>query len=303
MPFYPNHKTLTLQDGATIAYAVLGEEHLGEKLPLVLINGLSARMGDWIRLTDELMKRRPVLIFDNRGLGDSKFVTPDDIVSIDSMANDTIELITSFGWNVVDICGHSMGGVILQQILLTRNLPFKIHRALLTSTTTKWPKSVPEFVQIVKTTAPRTEEEKARLVRQTVEVNFDKGWVEDGRNEETLRRWIERAGKGRPAGTIQKQAIALYTKDTRADLPNIAKLNPSTKILILHGTIDSVVHSSEGVILRELLPHATVLEVGEGPRKVPSLEFGHLWWEYFDVEIWVRVVEGFLDGAGIDTRL
>ena len=30
---------------------------------------------------------------------------------------------------------------------------------------------------------------------------------------------------------------------------------------------------------------------------MPSFQFGHMWWEYFDISVWKGVLEGFLDGS------
>jgi hypothetical protein len=59
MAFYDGHEKCTLDDGAVIAYWILGSENLGKKRPLILINGMSSRMGDWENLTHELQKKRP----------------------------------------------------------------------------------------------------------------------------------------------------------------------------------------------------------------------------------------------------
>jgi hypothetical protein len=32
-------------------------------------------------------------------------------------------------------------------------------------------------------------------------------------------------------------------------------------------------------------------------RYLPDLNFGHLWWEYFDIEVWRDVVEVFLNNG------
>ena len=43
------------------------------------------------------------------------------------------------------------------------------------------------------------------------------------------------------------------------------------------------------------LPHADMVKVGEKRGQVPSLEFGHGWFEYFRVEVWMGVLEAFMD--------
>jgi hypothetical protein len=46
-------------DGSQQVYEVLGSEHLGHRIPLVLVNGMSMLRGDWERLTNSLSQLRP----------------------------------------------------------------------------------------------------------------------------------------------------------------------------------------------------------------------------------------------------
>lgn len=69
MVFYGGHKKCNLRDGAAIAYSILGSDNLGKKRPLVLINGMSGAMGDWVNLTRDWEKIRP-----------SEFISPSDVI-------------------------------------------------------------------------------------------------------------------------------------------------------------------------------------------------------------------------------
>lgn len=53
------YSTVTLPDGAKLAYEVHGSFHLGERVPIVLICGMSTLRGDWERLSRSLAKTRP----------------------------------------------------------------------------------------------------------------------------------------------------------------------------------------------------------------------------------------------------
>ncbi|KAJ7578453.1 hypothetical protein C8J56DRAFT_348606 [Mycena floridula] len=102
---------LLLPDGASLAYDILGTEHIDEKQPIVLVGGLSSIRGDWERLAASLGKTRPVLIFDHRGIGDSTFSSPqkDDEITIESMARDMLQLLQSLRWPSISICGFFNG--------------------------------------------------------------------------------------------------------------------------------------------------------------------------------------------------
>ncbi len=45
------------------------------------------------------------------------------------------------------------------------------------------------------------------------------------------------------------------------------------------------------------IPQARFVETGHLSGQVPSLEFGHFWFEYFDIEIWHDVVNKFMSGS------
>ncbi|MFJ8942272.1 alpha/beta fold hydrolase [Streptomyces sp. NPDC102395] len=97
--------------GVTFAYRRLGP---ADGVPLVLLNHLSAVLDNWDpRVVDGLAARRPVITFDNRGVGASGGSTPD---TIEAMARDTVLFIRALGYDRVDLLGLSMGGFIAQVI-------------------------------------------------------------------------------------------------------------------------------------------------------------------------------------------
>jgi len=54
--------TLTLPDGAKLAYNVFGSEHVSHAKPIVLVGGVSSLKGDWERLSTALAKNRPGML-------------------------------------------------------------------------------------------------------------------------------------------------------------------------------------------------------------------------------------------------
>ena len=98
---------------------------------------------------------------------------------------------------------------MLQQILVLPYLPFTIGHAILASTTTKVPHGDPEFLEYItdlfihsqQTGVPRTDAQKADLVRQMVELNYDKEWLKDPMNRAKFERLLPTV-VGRPAKVI-----------------------------------------------------------------------------------------------------
>ena len=104
----------------------------------MLVHGLSAvGLIDWSPLAEALALARPVLIFDNRGMGGS--TVPKELeeqsYGIQRMADDVKLLIQHLGYEEIDLLGFSMGGMIaLTMLVESKTLPFKIRHAVLAAT-------------------------------------------------------------------------------------------------------------------------------------------------------------------------
>ncbi|KAF8643810.1 hypothetical protein AX16_008828 [Volvariella volvacea WC 439] len=322
--------TFMLPDGAKLAYDVLGSEHLGKALPIVLIGGMSSRRIDWERLSSSLQQERPVLLFDHRGIGDSS-LTPagNEIMTMEMLARDLVHLLKHLGWQELAICGFSLGGVVAQQVLFLpyhptnpTPLPFRLTHLLLTGTMISVLKDLKRYGLKVNTSVPNTDkpltpEQKKELVRPTLESTFDPEWVKDPANRERFSWWLERmilkrwvipvcdrtdgiqsrpiiAGD-RPIRTIimQGRAIMKFNFDGLYD-----KVPKDTKILVIHGELDLVLPFSGALEIMQKLPQAKFVNIGPHPGQVPHLQFGHHWFEYFDIKVWHDVVTRFLLDSG-----
>lgn len=98
-------------NSAKIYYEIHGDE---EQDHLVLIAGYGCDHTIWLPLLDKLSKHFKVLIFDNRGSGQT---TDDDReFTLFDLAEDCVKLMESLNFNPSYILGHSMGGDIAQLI-------------------------------------------------------------------------------------------------------------------------------------------------------------------------------------------
>jgi pimeloyl-ACP methyl ester carboxylesterase len=95
----------------TIHYELQGQ---GE--PVLFIQGCGVTGSGWDPQVIELSAGFQCLTFDNRGIGRSK--TSDPVLTVEKMAADALELITAMGWESAHVVGHSLGGVIAQQLAL-----------------------------------------------------------------------------------------------------------------------------------------------------------------------------------------
>ena len=91
-------------------------EESGAGEPLLLIAGLACDHANWFEVIPLLASRNRVVIFDNRGVGQSS--SPETPYSIHQMAEDTAGLLDAIGLARVNVAGHSMGGQIAVELAL-----------------------------------------------------------------------------------------------------------------------------------------------------------------------------------------
>ena len=91
-------------------------EIAGQAPPIVMIQGVGAGGEAWRPQIDGLGASYSTLLFDNRGFGRSQPCRGP--ITIEAMADDVRRLMDVAGWESAHVMGHSMGGVIAQQIAL-----------------------------------------------------------------------------------------------------------------------------------------------------------------------------------------
>jgi len=97
--------------GIRFAYRRLGP---ATGTPLVLLQHFSGNIDGWDpAVVNALAADRPVIAFDNAGVGRSTGQTPDNVAA---MARDAVAFINLLGLSEVDLLGFSLGGCVAQQI-------------------------------------------------------------------------------------------------------------------------------------------------------------------------------------------
>lgn len=115
-------------DGETFAYRELGEANGGT--PVVFLVHLGAVLDNWDpRIMNGVAERHNIIAFDTRGVGAS---SGEPAQSIEQMAKDAILFIEAKGMKSVDLFGFSMGGMIAQEVALTR--PDLVRRMVIAGT-------------------------------------------------------------------------------------------------------------------------------------------------------------------------
>jgi pimeloyl-ACP methyl ester carboxylesterase len=131
-----SHSTVAWKNASTKFVDVGGDRFAYRELgpdvgpPVIFLNHLKAELDRWDpRVIDGIAAKRRVIVFDNRGVGDSEGSTP---TTVEEMAHDAIAFIRALGFKQVDLFGFSLGGFISQVIAI--EAPDLVRRIILAGT-------------------------------------------------------------------------------------------------------------------------------------------------------------------------
>lgn len=101
----------------------------GSGSPLLMIAGMSSDSKSWQFVVKQLRKHHRLIIFDNRGCGR----TTNDAGAFDlkDLADDAVELLDYLEIEKASVIGHSMGGMIAQELVLAN--PERVDKLILAS--------------------------------------------------------------------------------------------------------------------------------------------------------------------------
>lgn len=91
-------------------------EDFGSGPPLLCIMGLGASLETWVAQRDAFSARYRVILFDNRGAGESECPPPP--WTVPEMAADAVGVLDALGIERAHVIGVSMGGMIAQEMAI-----------------------------------------------------------------------------------------------------------------------------------------------------------------------------------------
>jgi pimeloyl-ACP methyl ester carboxylesterase len=237
--------------GARIAYRSFGAN---SGTPLVLCQRFRGTLDHWDpALLDVLASERPIVIFDNSGVGQSSGEAGS---SIAAMAQVTGRLIDKLGFAQVDLLGWSMGGAISQN--LTLNRPGLVRRLVLAGS---GPGGVAD--------APRAPDKVWQVAGKSVNDDEDFLYLfftEDETARQagltSLRRIDKRLMTSNSAVTpetvkAQFAAIGAWGQGNDSALARLGEI--SIPVLVGNGTRDIMVHAYNSYVLSQKLPNAQLI--------------------------------------------
>src|SRR5580700_5645404 len=244
---------------------------------MLLIMGLGAQMIHW---DDDFCRQLAargfrVIRFDNRDIGQSSKMTGGKRLGavemlklrflkipiaapykLSDMALDVIGLMDTLGIQSAHLVGASMGGMIAQELAIS--FPQRVRSLTSIMSTTGNPKVPPatrEAMAILMAPPPTTREEFLERFAKTWKVLRVGSFPEDealdrARAERTFARGLNPAGAGR-------QLRAILASGSRKQRLGTVK----TPTLVIHGTVDPLVHPAGGKDTAASIPGAKLVMI------------------------------------------
>ena len=288
---------LAKANGIEICYEIFGA---ADAEPMLLIMGLGAQMIHWDDEFCHALASRGfrVVRFDNRDIGLStkftggKRLTPFELLKLRmfgiplqssyklrDMADDTIGLMDALGIKSAHLVGASMGGMIAQEA--TINHPQRVRSLTSIMSTTgnpKLPQPTREATAMLLAPPPKTYDEYIARFAQTWKVlrvgSFPLDEARDReRAERTFARGLNPAGVGR-------QLRAILASGSRK--PRLHAVKAPT--LVIHGTVDPLVHPAGGRDTAESIPNAKLLMIERMGHAIP-------------IPMWPEIIDAIADHA------
>lgn len=221
---------------------------------LVLIAGLGYGCWYWGKIAAELKDDFQVVIFDNRGAGQSS--QPDGPYSVPMLAADTAGLLDALDLKESIILGHSLGGFIAQELVVSR--PDLVGKLILASTNHGGMKVIPITPEALAVMMDR-EGDPVELVKRGIDIACAPGFME--KNPLVVQELVEyRFTNPVPAAQYQAQVAAgagtaAYTDDQVDQRLGAVKV----PTLILSGEFDRVVPPGNADLMAGKIPDSKVV--------------------------------------------
>lgn len=233
----------------------VGYKMFGSGDPLFLIMAFKGTMDVWDqRLLQNLASQFRVVIFDNRGMGETTVGDMHKNASIVQFANDTAGLMYALGFKKASVLGWSMGGFIAQELAL--NHPDKVDRLILYATSCGGKEAVfpePDVLKNITDTSGSLKEQHDRFAYML----FSKEWIKQVPN---YADYFPMTNKSTPASSIERQWNAIMNWPGACS--RIQSITQPT--LVIGGTSDSLTLPPNFVLLTERIPGSWLIQIKGG---------------------------------------
>ena len=236
--------------GETFVYRRFGNDAT-DAPPLLCLQHFRGNLDNWDpALVDRLAADREVVLVDNRGVGGSTGVVPDNVAD---MARDVLRFVGALELRRIDLLGFSLGGYVAQQVVLVR--PRLIRRVVLAGTAPQGAPRIHRWSDDVYALATQDELDPNRFIR----LFFSGSRESRDKGLQFLKRITERT-------TDRDQPTDLATRDAQLEafarwgIPDPSKLARLAAIthptFVAAGDNDTLMITDNSRLLAAHLPHA-----------------------------------------------
>ncbi|MFC6784668.1 alpha/beta fold hydrolase [Halobaculum halobium] len=232
-------------DGVEIAYEERGRDP-AEAETVVLCEGLGYGRWMWNWQTDALAESYHLLVWDNRGTGDSD--VPAGPYTIDQLAGDLESVLDDAGVDAAHVVGASMGGMVAQRYAIDYD---RAESLTLLCTSPGGPEAVPTPESTLGRMFSVPDDANEReAIRYKMAPAVTDGFIEE--NGDLVERIVDwRLASDAPPSAREAQAAAVQAFDASDELDAI-----DVSTLVMHGTDDRVLPVENGELLAAAIPEA-----------------------------------------------
>ena len=220
--------------------------------PLVLISGLGYDHWQWHKMAPGLSKHFKVIVFDNRGAGESD--KPAGPYSAQLLADDTAALLKALGIEQAAVMGHSMGGFIAQALAVSR--PDVVKQLILASTNFGGARHIP-VPQEALAVLTDTQSDPIERLKRGIAISTAPGWADS--HADFVQAWLDyrAAHPIDPTGYNAQLGIGMALLAEAACFEEKLK-EVRAATLILFGAHDKVVPPGNADLLARQIPNSAI---------------------------------------------
>jgi pimeloyl-ACP methyl ester carboxylesterase len=238
-------------NGIGFAYRRFGAQ---SGAPLVFFQHFMGNLDDHDpALTDAFAADREVVLFNNAGVASSTGATPD---TIRQTARDAEAFIDALGLDTVDLLGHSMGGLVAQQVTFDR--PELVRRLVLVGTGPRGGERIGEVPPETRALFFKKYEHQEEM---WLPILFAPSETSQAAGRAFLARIMARKDRdeGISIETVQAQtaAIAAYGAEKDETYAHLKDLRQPT--LVVNGNNDIIIPTINSYLLQQHAPNAQLI--------------------------------------------